>query len=63
MLNDGAGGGEDDEEQNLRSMLGQIQVKINGLHVRFEEDYFSAEKPYSLGLIADQFNLNSSLAG
>ena len=57
MLDDG----DDDEEG--RQKLDQVQLKINGLHVRFEEDYFSADKPYSIGLIADQLKLNSSPKG
>ena len=64
ILNDGGNGDdEDDEEQNPRSMIGQVQVKINGLHVRFEEDYFSAEKPYSIGLTASSFELQSAQPG
>ena len=55
--------GEDDEETSVRAKLGQLQVKINDLHIRFEEDYFSADKPYSFGLIADQLNLTSSPPG
>lgn len=31
--------------------------------MRFEEDYFSSEKPYSLGLLADYFELKSSPVG
>ena len=38
-------------------MLNQIQLKINGLHIRFEEDYFCADKPYSLGITADYLGI------
>ena len=53
----------DDEDQNERQMLDHIQIKINGLHIRFEEDYFNADKPYSMGIIADQLNVSTSPAG
>ena len=58
MLEDADGGDEAE-----RQKLDQVQLKINGLHIRFEEDYFSADKPYSIGLIAEQLNLNSTPQG
>jgi len=54
---------EEDSGQSIRSTLNLLQLKINGLHIRFEEDYFSGDKPYSIGLVADSLNLATSVTG
>ena len=51
------------EEYTGRSILNQLQVTVNGLHIRFEEDYFSADRPYSIGLVADKVTFYSAAQG
>lgn len=37
-----------------------LRLTINKLHIRFEDDYFSPEKPYTFGVVIDKFDLATS---
>lgn len=34
-----------------------ITININRIHIRFEDDYFSGDAPYSFGVIVRQFQV------
>lgn len=57
------GGSAQASDQGMGPTLGQIQVKINGLHIRYEDDFFSADMPYSMGLVADTLSVVASTLG
>ena len=37
-----------------------LKLTINRLHIRFEDDYFSFELPYSIGLVVDKVELQTT---
>ena len=50
---------------NLRSLLKNIRLVINRIHVRFEDDYLSNGEskqwePFALGLVAERIELASA---
>lgn len=38
-------------------------IKINRLHVRYEDDYFSNDRPYSIGLVANSVTIDKAEPG
>ena len=41
-------------------MIKGLTIKIKKLHLRFEEDYYSCENPYSFGVVVDELDFDSS---
>jgi hypothetical protein len=37
-----------------------LKLTINRLHIRFEDDYFSQDTPFSLGFVCDKLQLISA---
>jgi len=37
-----------------------IQLNVSKIHIRFEDDYFAADSPYSLGILVDSLNVNTA---
>ncbi len=47
------------EEQGVfqgyaKNILKNIKLSLNHLHIRYEDDYFSSQKPFAFGLLCDQ---------
>ena len=51
---------EDSLTNNMHSFLKNLKLTIKRLHIRFEDDYFSTQSPFSLGLAVDQLDLETS---
>ena len=58
----GSSSGKDEEtlarelqtiDKETKDMVKGVQFKIRRLHIRYEDDYYSADKPYSFGLVFD----------
>ena len=47
----------------MRSMARQINIKVNNLHVRYEDDYFSGGHPYTMGFVIKSLQVNQSPQG
>ena len=47
----------------MRSMARQINLKINKLHIRYEDDYFSGGQPYTMGCVIESVQLTQSKTG
>jgi hypothetical protein len=65
----GSSSGKDEEtlarelqtiDKETKDMVKGVQFKIRRLHIRYEDDYYSADKPYSFGLVFDEVNFESS---
>ena len=39
--------------KEVRDMLQSLQITIERLHLRYEDDYFSEGAPYSFGVVID----------
>ena len=37
-----------------------LTIKIKKLHLRFEDDYYSCDNPYSWGVVIDELDFDSS---
>ena len=37
-----------------------LKISIKRLHLRYEDDYYSFENPYSFGIVIDELNFDSS---
>ena len=48
---------EEKEKEFMRSIARQINIKVNNLHIRYEDDYFSGGQPYTMGFVIKSFNL------
>jgi hypothetical protein len=44
---------EDSLKNNSNSLLKNLKLSIKRLHIRFEDDYFSALTPFSFGIVID----------
>ena len=44
-------------------MARQVNLKINNLHIRYEDDYFSHGNPYTLGWVVNSFEIKQSTPG
>ena len=51
---------EEKEKEFMRSMARQINIKVNNLHIRYEDDYFSGGNPYTMGLVIKSLQVNQS---
>ena len=40
-------------DKDTKDMVKGVQFKIRRLHIRYEDDYYTADKPYSFGLVFD----------
>lgn len=47
-------------EEDVNTFLKNLKFKIKKLHIRFEDDYFSAQSPFSLGLVVDEISFENS---
>ena len=47
----------------MRSMARQINIKINNFHIRYEDDYFSYNQPYTMGCVFKTFHLTQPQVG
>lgn len=50
---------------NMRTMLKNIKLTVNRMHIRFEDDYFSSGEerqwePFSLGLVIEKLVVATS---
>jgi hypothetical protein len=50
---------------NIRSVLKNIKLTVNKVHIRFEEDYFSngesrSWEPFSFGVVIDRVEIETS---
>ena len=63
--NFGASEREDEEKEKefMRSMARQINVKVNNLHIRYEDDYFSGGQPYTMGWVLKSFQISQPQVG
>ena len=44
---------EDSFKQNQNNFFKNLKLIIKKCHVRFEDDHFSRDKPYSIGVVID----------
>ena len=44
---------EERERETMRSIARQVNLKVNNLHIRYEDDYFSGGQPYSMGCVIE----------
>ena len=51
------------DKDGFRPILEQMVIKINRLHVRYEDDYFSNDRPYSIGLVANSVTIDKAEPG
>lgn len=59
---------EEDAESlsaNIRSVLKNLKLTVNKVHVRFEEDYFSngesrSWEPFSFGVVIDRVEIETT---
>ena len=42
------------------SLFGGLKLEIKRLHLRYEDDYFQQNKPFSFGLMIDSISLDNS---
>jgi len=50
--------GSDDKDSlknNLNSFFKNLKLVVNRLHIRFEDDYLSGSKPFSIGILMEVF--------
>ena len=43
-----------------KDVIKGLTIKIKKLHLRFEDDYYSSENPYSFGIVIDELDFDSS---
>lgn len=41
-------------------MVKGLTIKIKKLHLRFEDDFYSSDNPYSWGVVIDELDFDSS---
>ena len=41
-------------------MVKGLTIKIKKLHLRFEDDFYSSDNPYSWGIVIDELDFDSS---
>jgi hypothetical protein len=49
----------------MRSVIKNLKLTVNRLHIRFEDDYFSSGEskqwePFSFGIVLDKFEIHTS---
>ena len=44
-------------DKRVQSILSNLALKINKLHIRFEDDIYNPEKPFSFGVMINQISL------
>ena len=44
----------------LMNFLGAAKIHINRLHIRYEDDYFNHNRPFSFGFLIDSISLDNS---
>ena len=61
----GASEKEDEEKERefMRSMARQINIKINNFHIRYEDDYFSYNQPFTMGCVFKTFQVSQPQVG
>ena len=47
----------------MRSMARQINIKVNNLHIRYEDDYFAGGQPYTMGWVLKSFQVSQPQVG
>lgn len=48
-----------DTIRELMQKLNNLNIQIRKIHIRYEDDYFEAENPYSFGIIADELTFET----
>lgn len=48
-----------DLDSAITKFMNLIQANITRVHIRFEDDFFAYESPYSLGILLDSLNINT----
>ncbi len=43
----------------LITMLGNVKLEIDKIHVRFEDDFFAQQQPYSMGLTIENISMET----
>ena len=46
--------------KELMKKLKNLRLNIRKVHIRYEDDYFEAENPFSFGVVADQIILDTN---
>ena len=44
---------KEQKTSTFQKVLQNIRIQINGLHIRFEDDYFNSENPFAFGILCD----------
>ena len=44
----------------LTSLFNGIQVNIHRVHIRYEDDYFSQNRPFSIGFLIDEIDFGNT---
>lgn len=44
----------------LTMFMNLIQLNVSRIHIRFEDDYFASDSPYSMGILVDSLNVNTA---
>ena len=42
------------------SLFGGLKIEVKRIHIRYEDDYFHDNRPFSFGLMIDSFTLDNS---
>ncbi len=48
-----------DLDSAITKFMNLVQANISRIHIRFEDDYFAFDSPYSFGILMDSLNLNT----
>ena len=44
----------------LTSLFNGIQLNVHHVHIRYEDDYFSHNRPFSMGLLIDEIDFGNT---
>lgn len=44
---------EGSSKDKLKLILKNVTLKINRIHIRFEDDYYASQRPFAFGIICD----------
>ena len=44
----------------LTSIFNGIQLNVKHVHIRYEDDYFSKSRPFSMGFLIDEIDLGNT---
>jgi hypothetical protein len=46
--------------KEVRDLYKSVQLQINKLHIRYEDDYFNAGSPYAWGIVIDHLKCETT---